>query len=174
MNKILKPFKNIAIILLKVSRINSHGPRQNALAVWVQRRGNSDLDYYKMEDKTQSHINAVERGLRAYHRLDRAGYSLLVPLGGFHAAYPELFQPGDIADREAEKVAMERDGILPSVLPSVELSPRRSLVSNSRRPTADRQRTRSRSPERKETRYRERSYERVSGCQFIFIDMKLC
>ncbi|KUJ11440.1 uncharacterized protein LY89DRAFT_738877 [Mollisia scopiformis] len=74
------------------------GPgRENVVLVSTSMRGQPPLRQY------QSDANAVMRGLRQYHLMDRAGVEIRMPLGIFHRENRSFFKPGMLADEDARR-----------------------------------------------------------------------
>jgi hypothetical protein len=84
----------------RISSLSRRGKREDFVEAYIM--ANDPAGRNKAQPGImKSQINAVERGLRAFQRLDRAGAPMAVPLGTFHMLYPELFLPCALADEQA-------------------------------------------------------------------------
>lgn len=124
---------------IRYDRASGRGRSEGTVEAYIEVVGLWGRDQAQSQ-LIKSQINAVERGLRAFKHLDRPGGEIDMPLGVFLNLYPELFQPGALAD--AQSTLKEAD---PSVQPRGGHRERPQAFEQRR---ASGQRTRSRSPRR--------------------------
>lgn len=163
--QIVRPFPSLKINYQRISSESTTGNRENFVEVYIELNCSSKHPNQAENESIRSQINAVERGLRAFQRLDKAGFAMAIPLGTFHELYPELFWPCALADSQTTLKSTSRSAN-PNKQP---LHARRerggTLKKEAYRPGSAGRRARSRSPvpeSRDRDRYRDRRPDQVS------------